>query len=73
MGATCRFGQLPWGAAPGEAYGVIEVEDAILAYTPISRADVLGPGSGWRHVFAVMQALAGRFGDDGVRLVVYFD
>ncbi|MFE4418444.1 hypothetical protein [Streptomyces sp. NPDC056817] len=34
---------------------------------------VLGPGTHWPHVFAVMKALAGRFGDDGVRLVVAFD
>ncbi|NRQ34637.1 hypothetical protein HII36_22770 [Nonomuraea sp. NN258] len=33
----------------------------------------LGPGTGWEHVFAVMRALAGRFGPDGVRLVVWFD
>lgn len=34
---------------------------------------VLGPETHWTHVFAVMKALAGRFGDDGVRLVVAFD
>ncbi|GHG54173.1 hypothetical protein [Streptomyces griseocarneus] len=35
--------------------------------------DAVGPGTGWEHVFAVMRALAGRFGGDGVRLVAYFD
>ncbi|MFJ6083911.1 hypothetical protein ACIQI8_21170 [Streptomyces sp. NPDC092369] len=34
---------------------------------------VVGPDTHWPHVFAVMKALAGRFGDDGVRLVVAFD
>lgn len=68
-----RFGKLPWGFVPGETFGVIEVDDAVLAYKPLTRAEVLGPGSGWEHVFAVMGALAGRFGGDGVRLVVYFD
>ncbi len=34
---------------------------------------VLGAGTHWPHVFAVMRAMAGRFGDDAVRLVVAFD
>ena len=33
----------------------------------------LGPGTGWEHVFAVMAALAGRYGDDSVRIVAWFD
>jgi hypothetical protein len=42
-------------------------------YKRMSRADVLCPGTGWDHVFAVMRTLAGRFGDDDVRLVAWFD
>ncbi|MEV0274364.1 hypothetical protein AB0H43_36815 [Hamadaea sp. NPDC050747] len=68
-----RFGLLPWGPTPGETFGVIQTDGATLAYQPLTRAKVLGPGSGWEHVFAVMRALAGRFGADGVRLVVHFD
>ncbi|MEV6968641.1 hypothetical protein AB0M47_26350 [Hamadaea sp. NPDC051192] len=68
-----RFGRLPWGSTPGASYGVIQAEAALLAYQPLTRAAVLGPGTGWEHVFAVMRALAGRFGGDGVRLVAYFD
>lgn len=68
-----RFGRLPWGDVPGSAYGRHEVSGAVLSYDPGSRGEVIGPGSGWEHVFAVMGALAGRFGDAGVRLVVYFD
>ncbi|MFI7419460.1 hypothetical protein [Nonomuraea sp. NPDC049684] len=40
---------------------------------PMTRLDVLGPGTGWAPVFGVMRALARRFGADGVRLVVWFD
>ncbi|MEV7860295.1 hypothetical protein AB0O86_16015 [Streptomyces hirsutus] len=43
------------------------------AYEPLTVGAVLGPETHWPHVFAVMKALAGRFGDDGVRLVVAFD
>ncbi|MDX3073845.1 hypothetical protein [Streptomyces sp. MI02-7b] len=41
-------------------------------YEPLTAAAVLGEESHWPHVFAVMRAMAGRFGDDGVRLVVGF-
>ncbi|EMF02184.1 hypothetical protein H340_01749, partial [Streptomyces mobaraensis NBRC 13819 = DSM 40847] len=44
-----------------------------VSYRRFTRRDALGPGTGWEHVFAVMRALAGRFGDEHVRLVVYFD
>ncbi|MER5602289.1 hypothetical protein [Streptomyces sp. NPDC002265] len=40
---------------------------------PPTAGSVLGAKTHWPHVFAVMKALAGRFGDDGVRLVVAFD
>jgi hypothetical protein len=42
-------------------------------YASLSIGTVLGPDSQWPHVLAVMSALAGRFGPDGVRLVVAFD
>ncbi|MER6570958.1 hypothetical protein ABT288_33460 [Streptomyces sp. NPDC001093] len=47
--------------------------EVMCAYEPLTVGAVLGPGTHWPHVFAVMKALAGRFGDDGVRLVVAFD
>ncbi|MET9290449.1 hypothetical protein [Streptomyces sp. NPDC003077] len=41
----------------------------------IHRRDATGPETGRKHVFAVMktQALSGRFGGEGVHLIVYFD
>jgi hypothetical protein len=42
-------------------------------YEPLTAGVVLGEGTHWPHVFSVMKALAGRFGEDGVRLVVAFD
>ncbi|MEV5981853.1 hypothetical protein [Streptomyces sp. NPDC052114] len=50
-----------------------QVEDLVCRYEPLAAGSILGPGTHWPHVFAVMKALAGRFGDDGVRLVVAFD
>lgn len=48
-------------------------DDLVCIYEPLTAGAVLGSGTQWPHVFAVMKALAGRFGDDGVRLVVAFD
>lgn len=42
-------------------------------YEPVHAAALLGPGTGWPHVFAVMKALADRFGAEAVCLVVAFD
>ena len=42
-------------------------------YQRLTVGNVLGAETHWPHVFAVMRALAGRFGDDAVRLVVVFD
>jgi len=39
----------------------------------LTAGTVLGPETHWPHVFAVTKALADRFGDDCVRLVVAFD
>ncbi|MFF4546831.1 hypothetical protein [Streptomyces sp. NPDC001435] len=48
-------------------------DEVMCTYEPLTVGAVLGPETHWPHVFAVMKALAGRFGDDGVRLVVAFD
>ena len=48
-------------------------DEVMCAYEPLTVGAVLGPETHWPHVFAVMKALAGRFGDDGVRLVMAFD
>ncbi|MFJ8023911.1 hypothetical protein [Streptomyces sp. NPDC096311] len=58
-----------------EATGRVEWTAGELSctYEPLTVGAVLGHETHWPHVFAVMKALAGRFGDDGVRLVVAFD
>ncbi|MEU9633115.1 hypothetical protein ACGFZZ_02885 [Streptomyces tendae] len=66
------------GVPPADSYSPSEhVEwitgDLVCTYEPLTVGDVLGPTTHWPHVFAVMKALAGRFGDDSVRLVVAFD
>ncbi len=48
-------------------------KDLRCRYEPLTVGTVLGEGTHWPHVFAVMKALAGRFGDEAVRLVVGFD
>ncbi|WP_143133776.1 hypothetical protein [Actinoplanes philippinensis] len=69
-----EYGVPPLGPVPAEAaYGSWQVKDVRIDFLVMTRNDVLGPGSGWEHVFGVMRALAGRFGDDGVRLVAWFD
>ncbi|MFD9484112.1 hypothetical protein [Streptomyces sp. NPDC059991] len=47
--------------------------DLLCQYEPLTAGSILGPRSHWPHVFAVMKALADRFGEDAVRLVVAFD
>jgi hypothetical protein len=47
--------------------------DLHCRYEPLTAGSLLGNGSQWPHVFAVMKALADRFGEDEVRLVVAFD
>lgn len=42
-----RLGPMPWGEVPGDGYGSYEAPGAILTYDPGTRAEVLGPGSGW--------------------------
>ncbi|MFF0185548.1 hypothetical protein [Streptomyces sp. NPDC005244] len=58
-----------------EATGSVEWTTDELTYRdePLTVGAVLGHETHWPHVFAVMKELAGRFGDDGVRLVVAFD
>lgn len=48
-------------------------DEVMRTYEPLTVGAVLGPETHWPHVFAVTEALAGRFDDDGVRLVVAFD
>ncbi|MFD7900560.1 hypothetical protein [Streptomyces sp. NPDC059743] len=48
-------------------------EELTCAFEPLTVGTVLGADSHWPHVFAVMEAMATRFGDAGVRLVVAFD
>jgi hypothetical protein len=61
----------PWVAA-GHMHGASWISWTELASINPTTGP-LGPGTHWPHVFAVMKALAGRFGDGGVRLVVAFD
>ncbi|MFJ5881195.1 hypothetical protein [Kitasatospora cineracea] len=69
-----RMGPHVAGRSPAELpYGEWTVGTTPVTYRPFTIGDAIGPGTGWEHVFAVMAALAARFGDDGVRLVVYFD
>lgn len=69
-----RMGPRVGGRSPAELpFGEWSVGTTRVTYRPFALGDAIGPGTGWEHVFAVMAALAGRFGDDGVRLVVYFD
>ncbi|MGW3344602.1 hypothetical protein ACWDA3_14915 [Nonomuraea rubra] len=51
----------------------LDMTVAAPEHGPLTRLDVLGPGTEWEYVFGVMRALARRFGADGVRLVVWFD
>ncbi|MFE6177060.1 hypothetical protein [Streptomyces sp. NPDC056464] len=66
------------GVPPANLHGATErvewsTDEVMCTYEPLTLGAVLGPQTHWPHVFAVMKALAGRFGDDGVRLVVAFD
>jgi hypothetical protein len=71
---VAEYGVPPLGLNPAEApYGSWHVGGVRLEYRALTRLDAVGPGTGWEHVFAVMKALAGRFGDDGVRIVAWFD
>jgi hypothetical protein len=71
---VAEYGPPPVGESPVDAtYGSWQHGTTTFTYKRMTRNDVLGPGSGWEHVFAVMRALAHRFGEDGVRLVVWFD
>ncbi|GIE78474.1 hypothetical protein Aph02nite_44240 [Actinoplanes philippinensis] len=62
------------GTSPATAaYGRWQHGAINLTYKRVTRNDVLGAGTGWDHVFAVMRSLAERFGEEGVRLVAWFD
>lgn len=68
-----RTGDPPAGWKPDTERMEWETGSLTISYQTLSAGTVLGPGTHWPHVFAVMSALAGRFGDDGVRLVAAFD
>ncbi|WP_143065890.1 hypothetical protein [Streptomyces sp. CC53] len=69
-----RLGAFPVLTSPAETpYGAWTVGSTTLTFRRFTRRDAVGPGTEWEHVWAVMRALAGRFGGDGVRLVVFFD
>ncbi len=69
-----RMGPQVGGLSPADLpFGEWSVGTTQVTYSGFTLGNAIGPGTGWEHVFAVMAALAGRFGDDGVRLVVYFD
>ncbi|WP_171162818.1 hypothetical protein [Streptomyces sp. I05A-00742] len=73
-GAVEKLGAPPSPRSPADTpFGEWRLGSTRLTYESFTRRDAVGPGTGWEHVFAVMKALAGRFGDEGVRLVVYFD
>jgi hypothetical protein len=54
-------------------FGTWQHGETLFEYQGVSRLDVLGPGTGWEHVFTVMRALTHRFGEDGVRIIAWFD
>lgn len=68
-----KVGPPPPGWDPTTELTEWETGELICQYRALSLDTILGAGTHWPHVFAVMRALAGRFGDDGVRLVVAFD
>lgn len=71
---VAEYGPPPLSESPvGAAYSSWQHGSTTLTYKKVTRNDVLGPGTGWEHVFAVMRTLAKRFGEEGVRLVVWFD
>ncbi|WP_073815562.1 hypothetical protein [Kitasatospora sp. CB01950] len=47
--------------------------DVRCTYEPLTAGYLLGGGTHWPHVFAVMKAPADRHGEEAVRLVVAFD
>jgi hypothetical protein len=47
-----------------------EIDGVVYRAEKLRRKDALGDA--WRMVFGMMAALAARYGDDGVRLVVWF-
>ncbi|MEU1032191.1 hypothetical protein ABZ402_26365 [Streptomyces mirabilis] len=65
------------GVPPADLHGATgraewTTDELFCIYEPLMVGAVLGHETHWPHVFAVMKALAGRFGDHGVRLVVAF-
>lgn len=52
---------------PGQEW---EIDGVVYRSEKLKRKDALDDG--WRMLFAIMEALAGQYGDDGVRLVAWF-
>ncbi|MFJ4188816.1 hypothetical protein [Kitasatospora sp. NPDC089509] len=69
---TDQLGAPPHGLAQAESPVEWTAGEYRCRYEPLTVGTVLGEGTGWPHVFAVMKALADRFGDEAVRLVVAF-
>ncbi|GAB1644236.1 hypothetical protein [Krasilnikovia sp. MM14-A1259] len=71
---VAEYGPSLAGESPvSVAYGSWQHGTTTFTYKKVTRNDVLGPGTGWEHVFAVMRTLAERYGEEGVRLVAWFD
>nr|WSX53231.1 hypothetical protein OG409_32535 [Streptomyces sp. NBC_00974] len=48
-------------------------EDLIHRIGRITRRDAIRAGGEWKPLWTVMETLAGLYGDDNVRLTVWFD
>lgn len=71
-------GVLAFAGEPASSLNLAEAaswehDGSSFRYQPMTLGSYFADGTPWGHVFAVMGALAGRFGDEGVRLVAGFD
>lgn len=71
-------GALPFAGEAASSLNLAEAatwehDGSTYRYRPMTLRSYFGDGTPWGHVFAVMDALASRFGNDGVRLVAGFD
>ncbi|EGD43779.1 hypothetical protein ACWZJV_04650 [Nocardioides sp. WG-D5] len=76
--AEVESGVLAFAGEPASSLNLAEAttwqhNGVTYRYRPMTLGSYFGDGTPWGHVFAVMSALAGRFGDEGVRLVAGFD
>ncbi|MFJ6570357.1 hypothetical protein ACIQNU_23365 [Streptomyces sp. NPDC091292] len=70
---VAEVGPRPHGLDGADSCTEWITDDLRCTYEPLTAGAVLGGESHWRHVFAVMKALAERFGAEDVRLVAAFD